>query len=681
MSFSVPIPSRSVSSVVNTCDSSDEEEESSSALNITILDGKFFKLKSIQGKICIGTCMLCLPKIVEIKGYGTSSTNFRSHLQRRHGMETINEYKEYAKNIKGSNVGRSNITAISNSSKRNKNNPSTTNKKREKFNEAVVKFIIDGMVPLRIVENKYFKEMFSVLEIENTGIDIFSRRTLGRKIDDYNLLCEQKIKVICAETTYICTTCDIWSGRKRSFLGVTMHWITDKYQRKSLALACRRFRNSHSAERIAFLLKQIYDHFGLSNSKIVATVTDNASNFIKAFRLYGVKSRLIHCESSDYIFSNEPLTSVDSSDSEHDNNDANETNVNTSDLSRFLSYHIRCCTHTLSLCVSKDGIKAIQTCEEMSIIHNNVLKKCNLLWKSAARPKTAEIILDVLGHSLSRPIETRWNSLYDSLKEIAAMKAKSSHLCMALNLKYALNEEDFRYITEHLECTKPFADLIDILQAENNIFFGILLPSLLSLNNKLQILSQRDFMHCRPLVSALQASVQQPFEELFSFNTELSQKAAIAAFSYPRFKRRWLQSVTVSHRDYLQNMFKDAVTLENPEFQTVVLDTANETTQDDDAFFDFEESSFTSVPFSDLSTIELQIQQYFNDPSRDLESLEKYPVIKRTFYKFNTPLPSSAPVERLFSYATMTNLPKANKLADSFFEKRVILKANMASLD
>lgn len=47
------------------------------------------------------------------------------------------------------------------------------------------------------------------------------------------------------------------------------------------------------------------------------------------------------------------------------------------------------------------------------------------------------------------------------------------------------------------------------------------------------------------------------------------------------------------------------------------------------------------------------------------------------FIKFNTPLPSSAPVERLFSFATMTNKPNAHKLADELFEKRVVLKANL----
>lgn len=63
-----------------------------------------------------------------------------------------------------------------------------------------------------------------------------------------------------------------------------------------------------------------------------------------------------------------------------------------------------------------------------------------------------------------------------------------------------------------------------------------------------------------------------------------------------------------------------------------------------------------------------------------MECLSKYPAVKETFIKFNTPLPSSAPVERLFSYATMVNLPRSHKLSDELFEKRVVLKSNISKM-
>ena len=52
-------------------------------------------------------------------------------------------------------------------------------------------------------------------------------------------------------------------------------------------------------------------------------------------------------------------------------------------------------------------------------------------------------------------------------------------------------------------------------------------------------------------------------------------------------------------------------------------------------------------------------------------------IIKQVFIRYNTPRPSSAPVERLFSFATMINQPRSHKLSDQLFEKRVVLKANI----
>lgn len=83
------------------------------------------------------------------------------------------------------------------------------------------------------------------------------------------------------------------------------------------------------------------------------------------------------------------------------------------------------------------------------------------MWRKGTRPKSAEIIQDVLEHVLIRPGETRWNSLYDSLKQISGIMEKSAALYKALSLKNHIWENEFDYTDEYLSCAEPIAEAID----------------------------------------------------------------------------------------------------------------------------------------------------------------------------------------------------------------------------
>ena len=65
-----------------------------------------------------------------------------------------------------------------------------------------------------------------------------------------------------------------------------------------------------------------------------------------------------------------------------------------------------------------------------------------------------------------------------------------------------------------------------------------------------------------------------------------------------------------------------------------------------------------------------------SEPTHNLDILNQYPVLKKLFIKYNSALPSSAPVERLFSVGGLTISPKRSKLTDSNFETLVLLKYN-----
>lgn len=65
---------------------------------------------------------------------------------------------------------------------------------------------------------------------------------------------------------------------------MTAHWIDpEKMTRKSAALACRRIIGSHTFDKLAEVMHDVFTDYGIEG-KISSTVTDNGDNFCKAFR-------------------------------------------------------------------------------------------------------------------------------------------------------------------------------------------------------------------------------------------------------------------------------------------------------------------------------------------------------------------------------------------------------------
>ena len=59
--------------------------------------------------------------------------------------------------------------------------------------------------------------------------------------------------------------------------------------------------------------------------------------------------------------------------------------------------------------------------------------------------------------------------------------------------------------------------------------------------------------------------------------------------------------------------------------------------------------------------------------ARELCMLNNYKIIKQIFIKYNCILPSTAPVERMFSLATHINSAKINRIGDKTFDFMVVL--------
>lgn len=95
-------------------------------------------------------------------------------------------------------------------------------------------------------------------------------------------------------------------------MGLTVHWLTPDLVRKSACLAVRRVIGTTSYEVLAKLLESVHAEFGIIN-KLTATITDNGSNFVKAFRVFGIKpgDDVSPDFEAPFYLTNDPLAGVD----------------------------------------------------------------------------------------------------------------------------------------------------------------------------------------------------------------------------------------------------------------------------------------------------------------------------------------------------------------------------------
>ena len=104
--------------------------------------------------------------------------------------------------------------------------------------------------PLSLIEAEPFQQL--VRTLSSGTCNSISKKSLSAKIDKQFEAVMINIKKALSLKDYVCTTADVWSQRKRSFLGMTAHVVDpETLQRESSAIACERFSGKPSFDSIA----------------------------------------------------------------------------------------------------------------------------------------------------------------------------------------------------------------------------------------------------------------------------------------------------------------------------------------------------------------------------------------------------------------------------------------------
>ncbi len=158
---------------------------------------------------------------------------------------------------------------------------------KEVVTNAVVEYVVQAVKPISEVESEPFCKLISTIAQSEENL-VPSRYIVTDRLEKKFEEAKTRLKTLLKEVDHVCTTADGWSSRRRFFLGATVHWLDPvTLARKSACLGLRRIKGSHTHDVLAASLAQIHSDFGLSVEKITCTVTDNGSNFVKAFEVFG----------------------------------------------------------------------------------------------------------------------------------------------------------------------------------------------------------------------------------------------------------------------------------------------------------------------------------------------------------------------------------------------------------
>ena len=141
-------------------------------------------------------------------------------------------------------------------------------------------YIVRSMQPLSIFDDVHFRDLIQHID---PRLSLPSRSTLTHShLPELYREAKAKLKQKLAAVKWVALTADGWTSNSNDgYLTGTVHYVSDKMKMVSRVLSTWCVEVSHTSENLAKELQDLVNEWQLTD-KIVAVVTDNASNIVKA---------------------------------------------------------------------------------------------------------------------------------------------------------------------------------------------------------------------------------------------------------------------------------------------------------------------------------------------------------------------------------------------------------------
>lgn len=476
-------------------------------------------------------------------------------------------------------------------------------------------------LPLSIVENEGFIQLMKTVAPLYT---LPSRKTITRLLDaKYEILKNKFIDDIQHVSSFT-ITCDIWTDiSNKSYLGLTIHYLKTEIVLTKTTIGVIPLEKNHTSEYIKDELLLVLRDFKIDSSKIMAVVTDSASNMINAI---------------NSTFGNRK--------------------------------HIPCMAHILAHVVP-DSLKTIYPITEIitkvksivTLVKRSVVATDELVRLQKRDGRTDGTIL-----KFKQEVSTRWNSTFYMIERFLKLREYIYPVILKCPTSpEMITHDEFDVLTDVIKILQPIELVTREISGDLYPTCNIIIPLIRCMTKVIN--------DCIPLTNYginLKECILLEIERRFR-DIERIQILTIATILDPRFKKiHFNQPIAVSSAiSYINTLMQDATnTNQNSTCtKTTPIMKCNET----GTLWNFHDNLVASSTLTrdEPGGINVELRQYLNqpviprhnDPLKYWQTLKHaYPMLFNIAIKYLAVTATSVPSERLFSKAGIIKSDIRNRL-------------------
>lgn len=502
--------------------------------------------------------------------------------------------------------------------------------KEAKLTNSIIYFIAIDDLPLSTTEKKGFQHLMKTV---CPSYSIPSRNTITRLIDIKYDAISELIKTILDKVQSFCLTTDVWTDvmNTRSYLGLTCHFL-EEGSLKSIVIGVQNLDESHTADYLQNIIKTLCVDWRIDPLKILAILTDNGANIVKA----------VH----DFVGKNK---------------------------------HLPCFAHTLNLVIQR----AVSETVGLDAIINKVKTIVSFFKHSVSAHDDLVKVQknsDRVPKMLVQEVATRWNSkLYMLQRFIEISDFIGTVLLQKPRAPAMLTGTEIAIVKEIINIMMPVEHVSKEICGQQYVTSSIVIPLISCMTKAIETANIEDSSEVgTELKNRTLFEINKRFK-----NVEKMHILAISTILDPRFKKIYFTDALSCAK-----AIADVTEILNSNFESLSADSINivETDKSNEGIWHFHQQFVdeSNQRMPRQTGIDEALKQYLREPLSDRKSnpyqywltrSSAWPELSNLALRYLSVVATSVPSERLFSSANNTLTDNRNRLDPERLSKLLFLKS------